>query len=440
MKKAIRDNAQRLIRNANQMSQIFDEIHSNKTVSMGWDVALLAAMVYTLFSLPAKALFNLDNEYIFFAPDIIISSLFCVDSFLLKRKGGEIYKLRPSRISAIFSALPLYSLFFMLGLGTGWMPILVANHLFRLKSLNDRFRYHFRNSIIGKGFRSVMMAGSTALVLHWLACLWVYLHPTPGIDQITQYNKALYWAITTLTTVGYGDVTPDNNVTRIFTMVVMMGGVLFYGLVIGQVSRYMLSSDKRKETEKEQLEALASLVKHYKIPPGLAQETYKYYRHHLAQAANEAEQKILDSLPTPLETEIRTYMAIKPISGVKLFNGCSHECLVETAQKLEQRFFSPGDHIIKSGEIGNAMFVIGHGQVVVHSGETILIELRDGHCFGETALIEQRERRNADVTAKSYCHLFRLSKEAFIELTMRHPELKANADSLVSKHVNPPAA
>jgi hypothetical protein len=43
-----------------------------------------------------------------------------------------------------------------------------------------------------------------------------------------QYLVALYWAFTTMTTVGYGDVTPQTDEERIFCIFAMIIGVAFY--------------------------------------------------------------------------------------------------------------------------------------------------------------------------------------------------------------------
>ena len=80
------------------------------------------------------------------------------------------------------------------------------------------------------------------------------------------------------------------------------------------------------------------------------------------------------------------------------------------------------------------MFVIGHGRVIVHSGDTVLVELGDDACFGEMALL-QEETRNADITAKSYCDLYKLPKSAFTELIKNHKDLAANALRIVENRL-----
>ena len=43
-------------------------------------------------------------------------------------------------------------------------------------------------------------------------------------DEFSKYLRALYWCITTLATVGYGDIVPKTNLQTVYTMVVMLLG------------------------------------------------------------------------------------------------------------------------------------------------------------------------------------------------------------------------
>lgn len=64
------------------------------------------------------------------------------------------------------------------------------------------------------------------LLTHVVACCWVALRgPEGSPGGGSRYVSALYWAVTTLATVGYGDVTPSDDAQRIFAVVVMLLGV-----------------------------------------------------------------------------------------------------------------------------------------------------------------------------------------------------------------------
>jgi len=54
-----------------------------------------------------------------------------------------------------------------------------------------------------------------------------------------------YFALTTLSTVGYGDYYPISNPERIFTIIVMLGGVAFFSYIMGNFIEILTNYDKK---------------------------------------------------------------------------------------------------------------------------------------------------------------------------------------------------
>lgn len=287
-------------------------------------------------------------------------------------------------------------------------------------------------SLRGRARNIFKMSVGIFIFINAVAIAYLPIFGTTGKDWVTEYNIALYWTVTTLTTVGYGDITPSDNLSRAFTMFVMLAGVALYGIVIGRLAEFFVRVDRRAEAKREALQQLTDFFRHYDVPRELQEQSFTLVQHLLSQRAADEEEKILDALPDQLQGELRTQMLLKRLSSVSLFEGCSRDCLVAVTQKLHQVFAAPNQKIVSEGEDAADLFLIGWGEALVHHGNEKVAVLKAGDCFGEMALV-QEEKRGADVTAMAYCDLHRLNKNDFNALLQNHPDLRRNVESIVER-------
>jgi len=263
-----------------------------------------------------------------------------------------------------------------------------------------------------------------ALSIHFFACIWITLTGRAD-DPTTVYIKAIYWTVTTIATVGYGDITPTTNTSRIFAMVVMFFGVGFYGFIVSRISNFLFQNDRRSQAHNEKMEQLTAFLHHYRVPGNLRHEVFSFYEHRLLAKMNDEEEEILTELPSSLKNEIQTYLNIAPLSRTLIFKGCSEACLRDAAHSLERKVVNPQEMIIKKGEVGHEMYIIAYGSVRVIIDSQIVATLGKGQSFGETALIKE-ELRSADVESISYGDLYVLTKQHFEALMLKHADLRDN--------------
>ena len=55
---------------------------------------------------------------------------------------------------------------------------------------------------------------------------------------------ALYWAVVTTTTVGYGDISPTNNTEYVFALAIILVGVSFYSYIISTLSNQFQNTNR----------------------------------------------------------------------------------------------------------------------------------------------------------------------------------------------------
>ena len=347
---------------------------------------------------------------------------------LLEEQDGQKLNI----IIDILSLLPIDLIIYLLGISLTH-PF---GHFFRLLKLVKIAKiYNLIPIFSGMTFkiRITLILTWSLIAIHWIACGWMMVAPVTGNDIWTIYNKSLYWAVTTLTTIGYGDITPTTNVSRLFTMVIMILGVGVYGIVIGNVTRMIYMNDRHREQMREKINDLTLMMKHYNIPLKLQRDVFSYYNLHFTKRLSENDAQIIAELPAALKSELQIFMNVRLIQSVSLFQTCTLECLKEIASNLEQLSFSPGQKIISKGEIGQEMYIVYHGTVETRGeNNQILNTYSDGQAFGQIALL-QETTRTFDVRASTYCDLFKLNKETFLAVIEKNPSLLKTLEKSMRK-------
>ncbi|WP_338675483.1 potassium channel family protein [Streptomyces sp. SCSIO 30461] len=99
--------------------------------------------------------------------------------------------------------------------------------------------------------RVISYAGTGAVLLGYAGALTVYQaeHRAPGAT-IRTFGDALWWACETLTTVGYGDVTPVTPLGRMIAVGMMICGLALLGAVTGSFSSWLVQVFTREDEKR----------------------------------------------------------------------------------------------------------------------------------------------------------------------------------------------
>jgi voltage-gated potassium channel len=110
----------------------------------------------------------------------------------------------------------------------------------------------------GRFDRSVQRAVARRRIFPYLAAATLILALAAGfamtlVDEkdFPNYGLAVWWAIVTLATVGYGDVVPTTVPGRVVGSLVIILGVTFLAFLTATVTSYFVSSDQEQAKKKE---------------------------------------------------------------------------------------------------------------------------------------------------------------------------------------------
>jgi voltage-gated potassium channel len=174
---------------------------------------------------------------------------------------------------------------------------------------------------------------------------------------------ALWWAIVTLTTTGYGDVTPMTLGGRMLAGIVMVSGILVFALWAA-----ILATGFSEETRRREL--------------------------------------------------LRTWDLV---AKVPFFHDVGAAVIADVARLLRPRDYPTGAVVVRRGEPGDCMYFVVSGEVEIRLAPE-RVHLGAGEFFGEIALLTGAPR-NATVVVSRHCTLLSLDIVDFRQLLAHQPEL-----------------
>ena len=110
------------------------------------------------------------------------------------------------------------------------------------------------------------------------------------------------------------------------------------------------------------------------------------------------------------------------LKSLDLFKDTPENILADLAPLMKEMQYEQGIGVFKEGETGDCMYIIQHGSIRIHKGNTTLAILKDKEVFGELSLLDA-DTRSASATADTDCTLYKIDQEPFYELMDERPEV-----------------
>lgn len=100
-----------------------------------------------------------------------------------------------------------------------------------------------------RGKIATYTGGSAVLVIRVAALAVLNAERHAAGASITDFPKALWWAFVTVTTVGYGDLSPATTTGRVVAVALMIGGIAVLGVVTATLASWIVSGVSAEEAE-----------------------------------------------------------------------------------------------------------------------------------------------------------------------------------------------
>ena len=111
------------------------------------------------------------------------------------------------------------------------------------------------------------------------------------------------WALTTLTTVGYGDITPTNDLERLYSLFALLTGALVFGYMLSSIGSLVAAIDRQAALSEERMDEIKEYMRWRQLPRDLVVRLRRYYIFYYSRKTAFDEEMILGGLTPALRLE-----------------------------------------------------------------------------------------------------------------------------------------
>ena len=357
--------------------QVLEAGHTDDPLSTWFDAFIVTLILLNVFAVVIASVPSIGSAYAqwFALFEVVSVAIFTVEyvlrlwtavevPFLAKLpawKARTNFALRAPLLIDLAAILPFY-------LGQLFPIDLRILRILRLLRFLKLTRYspalHTLIRVLSNESRPLAGAGLLMLALLLFASTGIYYleaHAQP--DKFGSIPESSWWALATLTTVGYGDVTPITVWGKVFGSIVMIAGLFVLALPVAVIST------------------------------GFAQE--------IGRRDFVVNWSLMSRIPLFSELDAREVAEIMPL--------------------LHAHNLPAGIEIIEKGSPGKAIYFIAVGKVrMTHDNETRIYST--GDFFGAAAMMAGQPHR-ADYRTVSRCRLLKLHRDDISRLAAAHPDI-----------------
>jgi CRP-like cAMP-binding protein len=267
-----------------------------------------------------------------------------------------------------------------------------------------------------------------------------------------RYTASLYWAITTMATVGYGDINTQNPSEQGYAIFVMLIGASTFGYTLGMVSALVANINPSAAAKARKITTLKAFCHENTLPHDMQRRLNRQWRYMFKNKCLFDERKLFGDLPPILCTEMlkadttahlrKQLPTLLGNGSLKNYIGNSYTMdtyfLSEIIPLLKPLFTEANEEIVQQGSMGAHCYWIVVGKVVlqvVDGEKTVKVADRTrGQSFAEnfvcSDLVSPSTARSGDNT-----EVVALYRKDAKELMKHWGGFKTDLEGAASHHV-----
>ncbi|CAD8069341.1 unnamed protein product [Paramecium sonneborni] len=404
-----------------------------------WDIFMLIVLVYSSFYIPFMAAFE-DDENVYNVNKWIFSIIFSFDIIILMRLcyyDDNNYLVQDSILIANNYLFGWFIIDFISVIPLQYCQLIKVFRIKRVQQIVSASSLN-QNRILDSMYNFLDMKQATLFQIlffsiigfHYSTCLWALSRQWSN-HEVPSYLDAIYWSMQTLSTTGYGDITPSSMLEYISTIFCTLCGGIFMSLVIGNLSGILADMDTETQYNKilNDIKVLFNLVT---ILPDYKQEilNFIFTNHKYNQSWSLNQQEWFKNLPQNIQNKILLAVAKKELLSISLFR-TSIPFSLKVIRHISLMKAKAGQLIWLKGDPVDEIFFLIEGIVQYRNqfGKELL-EIQAGSIFGEQEyfnrkqIILRQQQRKQYAIAKQNCYFLIVHNSRFFQYLKEFPALQ----------------
>lgn len=295
----------------------------------------------------------------------------------------------------------------------------------------------FKNVLILNKFSNLIMF--LFILIHLFSCVWMIIAKLEYINlieitwieysQISGYDglysklylDSLYFSMTTLLTVGYGDIKPKTFWEIFILLVYILIGSLYYSFILSSISQTVQSNNLKSLQLKKKQKLLSKLKLEYSISNKLMTRLNENINHAYGKSDIDII-SFLEDLPYSLKNSLYLIIFNDKVKDLSFFKNSISDFIIYTIPFLKKVKFLEKEEVISFGDYFEEMFILLEGTISIRLGYKFLSfeinEIKKNSHFGDIYLYTNQASNYSLITKSKTIELYSISKEVFLNLKL----------------------
>ncbi|XP_062604189.1 potassium voltage-gated channel subfamily H member 1-like [Saccostrea cucullata] len=238
-----------------------------------------------------------------------------------------------------------------------------------------------------------------------------------GPGKGMRYLTSLYFTLSCMTGVGFGNVAANTEHEKLFSIFMMIIGALLYALIFSNVTTIFQQFYANFARYHDMLNSVREFMKLHDVPKSLSERVMDYIVSTWAITKGIDATKVLNYCPKDMKADLCVHLNRKVFLEHPAFRLASDGCLRALAMHFNMTHSAPGDLIFHQGESLDALCFVVTGSLEVIQDDEVVAILSKGDVFGDNFWKEHTiGQSTANVRALTYCDLHTIKRGRLLEV------------------------